>query len=148
MRYDKYKLEGVVKNMRKNIFKLLILMVLSIVITNFTGCSMGDKPDDDVVELKADLMNLAKTSTKKYFSKEIDASDFDISFGIKNDSDELISIKNLDDVEEVYFMGHAKWKPEDVVDFLLLYDVKNNIIIKFGIQTLDDDELIFADIKN
>lgn len=127
----------------KIIFSFVILAGLTI---GLSGCSVLE--NDDVKQLKKDLITVVQDNAKEYFNKEIDCDDFDISLSQAVTEDSFNSVNNLDDVQEVHFIGCFKDKPEDVIEFYLIYDIENKKTEKFSIKTLEDDEVIYAELDD
>ncbi|WP_304943007.1 hypothetical protein [Vallitalea guaymasensis] len=127
----------------KIIFSFVILAGLTI---ELSGCSALE--NDDVKQLKKDLITVVQDNAKDYFNKEIDCDDFDISLSQAVTEDSFTSVINLDNVKKVHFIGCFKDKPEDVIEFYLIYDIENKKTEKFGIKTLEDDEVVYAELND
>lgn len=128
----------------KNI-KIWVIFILCIGI--LSGCNnVLPKEDSSIKELKEDLSIMAKESAKEYFNLDIDINDFDISLAEEIDNDQFEKLKTTETTNNLYLVGHHKNKPKDIINFILCYDEKNKSIIEFGIETLDGDEVIYANL--
>lgn len=128
----------------KNIKKLIIFIMC---IGVLSGCSkVLPKEDSSIKDLKEDLSIMAKESAKEYFNLDIDIDDFDISLAEEIDNDQFEKLKTTETTNNLYFVGHHKSKPKDIINFILCYDAKNKSIIEFGIETLDD-EIVYANFN-
>ncbi|GMQ59598.1 hypothetical protein AN1V17_39950 [Vallitalea sediminicola] len=127
----------------KIIFGFIIVTGLTI---GLSGCRALE--NDDVKQLRKDLITIVQDNTKVYFNKEIDCDDFDTSLAQEVSDNSFTSIINLDDVKKVHFIGRFKDKPDDVIDFYLIYDIENKKTEKFGIKTMEDDEIVYAELND
>lgn len=132
--------------MKKLILIITNIMVICMLTLGMSGCGKINNESQEVKNLQHDLINFAKESSEKYFAKTIDEKKFDISMGKESRPNEFDSIDNIKDVKECYLSGHVNGKPDDILSFVLVYNVQDKKITKFGIQTLKDDNTVFANL--
>ncbi|MEW9094712.1 MAG: hypothetical protein AB2417_06470 [Clostridiaceae bacterium] len=132
----------------KKINKILSsLMICFGIITIVSGCGKSNLKNTEVEKLQSDLITMAEENSEKYFTKKLNTKDFDISFAKEVKENEYENIKSLDGVKKVYMIGHFNGKPSDIIEFNLIYDVESKKIIKFGLRTLKDDNIVYANLK-
>lgn len=128
----------------KNI-KFLLILVLAIGL--LSGCSsILLETDSEIGQLKEDLSILAQKNAKEYFKLEMDLKKFDISLGKEVGDNQFENLKTSNTRNKLYLIGHHKNKPEDIISFVLVYDSENEKILKFGVQTIDDEEMVYANL--
>ncbi|MBU5484493.1 hypothetical protein KQI86_09140 [Clostridium sp. MSJ-11] len=132
----------------KKINKVLSSLILCFaIITIVSGCGKSNLKDREVEKLQSNLITIAEENSGKYFGKKLNTKDFDISFAREVKEDEYEDIKSLDGVKNVYMIGHFNGKPSDIIEFNLIYDVESKKIVKFGLKTLKDDHIVYANLK-
>lgn len=122
------------------------IILVCMVILGVSGCSKVNNENLEVKNLKYELTNLAKESSEKYFGKKIDEKNFEISLAKESKPNEFETVYNIKDVKECYLDGHVKGKPDDVIDFVLVYDVPSKKITKFGIRTIKDKDVVYTNL--
>ncbi|MPQ44137.1 hypothetical protein [Clostridium tarantellae] len=78
---------------------------------------------DKAIEQK--LIKLLTENAKKYFGVDIDESNMSYSIGKKVGFNSFEVIPKIDDLEDIYIVGHAKGQPSksQVVDISMEYDI-------------------------
>lgn len=127
--------------------KILAVFILIVFTIGFMGCSLNynDNNNDETTELKSYLKKTTQEYAKKYFNKEIDLKDFDISIAEESASNQFNELKNTKGVEDIYLIGHVKGEPKDVLEFILVYNVRTGKVTKFGMLTVNDKEMRYVD---
>ena len=129
-------------------FKKWIIMIMAVCMGMgvLAGCSLEDKlMSEDVKALRDQLADTSVEYAKKYFDKEIDLEEFDIDIGEETAENEYEDIADIKTKNPIYLFGHFKGEPKDVLDFQLVY--QDGKVIKYGIQTTDDDKRQYADLE-
>jgi len=127
--------------------KILAVFILIVFTIGFMGCSLNynGNNNDETTELKSYLKKTTQEYAKKYFNKEIDLKDFDISIAEESASNQFNELKNTKGVEDIYLIGHVKGEPKDVLEFILVYNVRTGKVTKFGMLTVNDKEMRYVD---
>lgn len=127
--------------------KILAVFILIVFTIGFMGCSLNynGNNNDETTELKSYLKKTTQEYAKKYFNKEIDLKDFDISIAEESASNQFNELKNTKGVEDIYLIGHVKGEPNDVLEFILVYNVRTGKVTKFGMLTVNDKEMRYVD---
>ena len=132
----------------KKISSIIVsLVICCVVIMGLTGCSKPNSKDPAVKELQSKLTSLAETSSEKYFDKKINSKDFDVCLGSETKPNEFENIETLEGIKTIYLTEHFNGEPKDVTDVILVYDVQSKKMIKFGVRTLKDDNVVYANLK-
>lgn len=137
-------------SMKIKFLKTVLCTVLVVLLVSvLSGCgSVIPKENIDVKQLKQSLSKLAQESAKTYFNKEIQLKDYKISLAEETAEDNFETLTTTKTQNNVYLIGYHKSKPEDVMQFVMIYDMSTGSIIKFGIQTLADNEIVYAKLNN
>ena len=127
--------------------KFLTVFILIVFTIGFMGCSLNynGNNNDETTELKSYLKKTTQEYAKKYFNKEIDLKDFDISIAEESAPNQFNELKNIEGVKDIYLIGHVKGKPKDVLEFILVYNMRTEKVTKFGMLTVNDKEMRYVD---
>ncbi|MBU5675954.1 hypothetical protein KQI88_05960 [Alkaliphilus sp. MSJ-5] len=127
--------------------KILTVFILIVFTIAFMGCSLNynGNNNDETTELKSYLKKTTQEYAKKYFNKEIDLKDFDISIAEESASNQFNGLMSTEGVEDIYLIGNVKGEPKDVLEFILVYNVRTGKVTKFGMLTVNDKEMIYVD---
>ncbi|WMM26391.1 hypothetical protein RBU61_06885 [Tissierella sp. MB52-C2] len=134
--------------MKRNKKILVSILCVVLCLSLLSACNksiLGE--DNDIKELKAELSNMAIENAKKYFNENIDINEFDISVAEKVGDNKFKDIESIETTNEIYLIGHHKNKPENIFEFILVYNIENKNIMKFGIQTINNDDIVYANLE-
>lgn len=118
--------------------KFLILVLLIGLISVYVNLN---KKDLKVNNLEKELGIQAQKYAEEYFNKDLELDDFDISLGEEVDKDKFENVKNIHTQNKIYFVGHHKNKPEDIIKFILVYDKNEEKILEFGLDSLGNEKI-------